>query len=1280
MKKIRFVKALFAALALTLAIPGCSDFDGTEDTGIVQTKDNKIALKISVGNGYERTALPGEIDLSSYTYKLEATASGATTATALTGDTPIAYSKLIGATTIYISEGTYSFTLTAYNGETAVLAGTVSKTISATSNALAFKLFAQTSSTATGNVNITVRVPDDYGVADIKAALYESDDVEEPVARTVTLTKDSSDKITGATITGTVPAGQSRMEISLLSADKDSAGKFIVLGSEIIPVYAVAGITSTDSIDVQVLQYKATVTVTTKDTTAPTITLKNASVANAAAINLTTTSTASPFAYSGYVPVGTYNVFVGENPHGSLDNVTTLAVDTSVTLQSISAAWKNGTQPVFYLGTDEDDILEALTVTGSYKDSDNNPSTQTITSGCSLSGYDKTKETQTVKVTYSGKESAEFTVTLTPITVASIAIKSAPAKLVYKLGETLDLTGLVITPTMNNGTTGTDVAYSDTTKDDFAASGFVSTAVAATKTVTVTYKNIATATATFNAKIIALAGLEITTPPTKTTGYKSTDTALDLAGMVVTATYTDDTPEGVGLYATDVTNKVTLSKPDFTSSGEQTITVTYKEGSGDLQKTATDSFKITVLHDYAQKMTLDFTGSSPAGKAWNGVPIRGSGNVAALVTRAEGSYAGYLGRKFWLVGGVFAEYCNSAAGLGYTNSEKDTAHTSTDFVKAIESEAITGPFKLTVKTSAKEREFRIYVSSDKTALWTSNPVVAENLNANSGTHTFEYTETTPMYIGIGTLPASDKTVYTSISSIILETDTEIPADKFPVTSIAFTNDAINEGKLSLSKDVFAEAGTSGYQLTAEITPAYATDNTYTFAYTTEATSSHISVSEAGVITLTDADNMNVNETGTITVTANGGTNVKASIELTVVAQVDDATKIETTRKQLEEAFNGTSSTFEYGSVATAATNATTLINTLKLTYKNDVTITPNVDETTGKLTLTISISGSSAENAIVEYAYTEALAQAAVKTAVSQIKKGSAEGFTWNTDAATTASKIREEIAKITLTDATATVSATDSETVVVAVTSTIIATVKDETIVVSSPNILAGAYNISTNAVEGYSVDGVSGGKWSKQTAGSGVSQTHDKITITASIDSNGANLKNKDSNVGYMTFTIGRTMNFVFTDPAEKGIEIFSANGSSLGKYGATGSETSVTLSAGTYIIYGATTSSAKIKTVKFTEVTGAGVTGDLSDIPTAEKDITLTVSGNVVAVGNVSDTAQNVSYVWYVNNVKVSGESSATFTLPSSSVIGETYIVRATVTIDGVTYTKTVSVMYE
>ena len=77
------------------------------------------------------------------------------------------------------------------------------------------------------------------------------------------------------------------------------------------------------------------------------------------------------------------------------------------------------------------------------------------------------------------------------------------------------------------------------------------------------------------------------TAPTKV-AYTTADTALDLAGMVVTATYSDQTTQVI-------TTGYTVSQVDFSTAGQKTVTVTY-EGK-------TDSFNITVAN---QKFTVKF--------------------------------------------------------------------------------------------------------------------------------------------------------------------------------------------------------------------------------------------------------------------------------------------------------------------------------------------------------------------------------------------------------------------------------------------------------------------------------------------------------------------------------------------------------------------------------------------------------------------------------------------------------------------------------------------------
>ncbi|MBQ6730768.1 MAG: bacterial Ig-like domain-containing protein [Bacilli bacterium] len=88
------------------------------------------------------------------------------------------------------------------------------------------------------------------------------------------------------------------------------------------------------------------------------------------------------------------------------------------------------------------------------------------------------------------------------------------------------------------------------------------------------------------APVVTLVSIKVTAP-TKT-AYTTADTALDLAGMVVTANYSDQTTQVI-------TTGYTVSTVDFSSAGEKTVTVTY-EGK-------TDTFKINVAN---QKFTVKF--------------------------------------------------------------------------------------------------------------------------------------------------------------------------------------------------------------------------------------------------------------------------------------------------------------------------------------------------------------------------------------------------------------------------------------------------------------------------------------------------------------------------------------------------------------------------------------------------------------------------------------------------------------------------------------------------
>ena len=106
------------------------------------------------------------------------------------------------------------------------------------------------------------------------------------------------------------------------------------------------------------------------------------------------------------------------------------------------------------------------------------------------------------------------------------------------------------------------------------------------------------------AEVPGLSSLTVTTP-IKTT-YNIGD-ELDTTGMVVTATYSDDTTK-------DVTSDVTLSGFDSTSEGDVTVTVSYTEK--DITKTGT--FNVTIVDTSVDTYTIAVSASPSSGGTVSG--------------------------------------------------------------------------------------------------------------------------------------------------------------------------------------------------------------------------------------------------------------------------------------------------------------------------------------------------------------------------------------------------------------------------------------------------------------------------------------------------------------------------------------------------------------------------------------------------------------------------------------------------------------------------------------
>ncbi|RKP53994.1 hypothetical protein D7Z26_11430 [Cohnella endophytica] len=212
--------------------------------------------------------------------------------------------------------------------------------------------------------------------------------------------------------------------------------------------------------------------------------------------------------------------------------------------------------------------LAGLVVTGTYDDESSD--TLTITSS-NISGFDNgTAGTKTVTVTVGGK-TATFDVTILNISLTGITVGTLPTKTQYYIGESLVLTGLVVTGTYDDESSATLTITSSN------ISGFDS-GTAGTNTVTVT---VGGKTATFDVTIlnISLTSIAVETPPTKT--QFNVGESLDLAGLVVTGTYNNGTSAPVEITSSNI------SGFDSGTAGTKTVTVTFGG------KTAT--FNVTIV-------------------------------------------------------------------------------------------------------------------------------------------------------------------------------------------------------------------------------------------------------------------------------------------------------------------------------------------------------------------------------------------------------------------------------------------------------------------------------------------------------------------------------------------------------------------------------------------------------------------------------------------------------------------------------------------------------------
>ena len=95
-----------------------------------------------------------------------------------------------------------------------------------------------------------------------------------------------------------------------------------------------------------------------------------------------------------------------------------------------------------------------LTVTASYSDG----TTKDVTGSCQVTGYESTPGVKTIKIVYSGFETA-FSVNVNRKTLEKLELVSLPKKTTYNIGEELDYDGLQLKAYYNNDTTENVTEY-----------------------------------------------------------------------------------------------------------------------------------------------------------------------------------------------------------------------------------------------------------------------------------------------------------------------------------------------------------------------------------------------------------------------------------------------------------------------------------------------------------------------------------------------------------------------------------------------------------------------------------------------------------------------------------------------------------------------------------------------------------------------------------------------------------------------------------------------------
>lgn len=432
----------------------------------------------------------------------------------------------------------------------------------------------------------------------------------------------------------------------------------------------------------------------------------------------------------------------------------------------------------------------------------------------------------------------ETAVETSPLT--SIAVDASNARTVFHVGDEFSYEGAVVTAT-----------YEDETTNDVTSDAIFSTpdmTTVGSKTITVSYsENGVEKTTTYNITVNAPATLSsISLSGTYSTEFTQGD-AFSSEGIVVTANYDDGTTK-------DVTDEATFSGYDMTTTGEQTITVTYGEktftytitvneytqpkevtvnmnylwlGSSNGSNLSSSQLPVIKEQDNVTITITDGTSNRPRGDAdyirvYKGSTIKFEAptgyNITEIVFTTGGNNTwnepsietGSLNKQTWTGEDTEVEF--SLSGTCYIASAKVTLEAATP--KVLSSIALSGDYATTFYVgdafSTEGMTVTATYDNGKTADVTASATFSgyDMTNAGEQTVTVSYTEGEVTKTATYTITIKAPPTLTSISVIVNNPIELYQGDEFSSEGIVVTANYDDD----TTNDVTADATFSGYDM------------------------------------------------------------------------------------------------------------------------------------------------------------------------------------------------------------------------------------------------------------------------------------------------------------------------------------------------------------------------------------------------------------------------------------------------------------------------------------